>query len=149
MSRPETPIDEIVRDCLAVRVRLIGRAVTGIYDRAMSTHGVTVAQINLLAALGKIGPCPPSRLGELLQLERSTVSRNLDILLEKGWVRATSSDAKGVREVMLAPAGVLKVASIMADWRTAQAEASRLLGDSGMKAIRAVADSLWGAAGQH
>jgi hypothetical protein len=53
-----------------------------------------------------------------------------------------------VREVTLAPAGSKQLASIMADWRIAQTEASRLLGDSGVHAIRAVADSLWGAAGQ-
>ncbi|HEY2696925.1 MAG TPA: MarR family winged helix-turn-helix transcriptional regulator, partial [Pseudonocardiaceae bacterium] len=64
-------IDEVAGGCLAVRVRLISRALTGIYDGALGEHGVTIAQVNLLAALGKAGPCPPSRLGEILQLERS------------------------------------------------------------------------------
>ena len=72
-------VDEIAGNCLAVRVRLLGRAVTSLYDHALEEHGVSIAQINLLAALGKIGPCSPARIGEVLQLERSTVSRNLSL----------------------------------------------------------------------
>jgi DNA-binding MarR family transcriptional regulator len=135
-------VDEIVRDCLAVRVRLIGRAVTAIYDTALDGHGVTIAQVNLLAALGKVGPCQPSRLGDALQLERSTVSRNLNPLMSHGWVEAVSSDAKGVREVALSRAGQAKVESVMPAWRQAQRQAVELLDVQGVQAVQAVASSL-------
>jgi DNA-binding MarR family transcriptional regulator len=147
MKDSGSPSDEIVQNCLGVRVRLISRAVTSVYDRAVSGHGVTIAQISLMAVLGKFGPCAPSRLGELLQLERSTVSRNLDILMRNGWVQADSSDAKGVREVSLTSAGRQELESVMPAWRNAQAEAARLLGDAGVKSVRTVADTLWENAG--
>ena len=143
MKPSRSPIDEIVQDCLGVRVRLIGRAVSAVYDHAVSVHGVTIAQVSLMAVLGKVGPCPPSRLGEVLQLERSTVSRNLEILLRNGWVQADSSDAKGVREVSLTATGWQKLESVMPAWRRAQAEAARLLGDVGVQTVHTVADSLW------
>jgi DNA-binding MarR family transcriptional regulator len=132
---------------MAVRVRLIGRAVTGLYDRALDGHGVTIAQVNLLAALGKAGPCPPSRLGEVLQLERSTVSRNLRLLLEHGWIEATSSDAKGLREVALTRAGQTKVESVMPAWRQAQRQATELLGATSVTAIQAIAGDVGGLPG--
>jgi DNA-binding MarR family transcriptional regulator len=135
-------IDEIVRDCLAVRVRLIGRAVTGLYDGVLDGHGLTIAQVNLLAALGKVGPCPPSKLGDVLQLERSTVSRNLTLLLNHGWVEALSSDAKGVREVALTRAGRAKIESVMPEWRRAQRQAAQLLGTTGVKAVHRIASSM-------
>ncbi|MFC0547469.1 MarR family winged helix-turn-helix transcriptional regulator [Kutzneria chonburiensis] len=135
-------VDEIVDDCLAVRVRLIGRALTGLYDGALSGSGLTIAQVNLLAALGKAGPCPPSMLGEILQLERSTVSRNLNLLLNHGWIQAVSSDAKGIREVALTPAGHTKIKAVMPAWRRAQREASDLLGPAGAQAIRDIAAGL-------
>ncbi len=113
-------VDQIVSDCLAVRVRLIGRTVTAVYDGALEGHGLTIAQLNLLAALGKAGPCPPSMLGEVLQLERSTVSRNLNLLLRHGWIEAVSSDAKGMREVALTREGRAKIESVMPQWRKAQ-----------------------------
>jgi DNA-binding MarR family transcriptional regulator len=135
-------VEEIVRDCLAVRVRLIGRTVTGLYDGALDGHGVTIAQVNLLAALGKVGPCPPSKLGDVLQLERSTVSRNLNLLLNRGWIEAVSSDAKGIREVALTRAGQAKIESVMPEWRQAQRQAAQLLGTSGEKAVRGIASSM-------
>ncbi|MFS8098649.1 MarR family winged helix-turn-helix transcriptional regulator [Lentzea alba] len=136
------PVDEIVNDCLAVRVRLIGRAVTGIYDGALSGHGLTIAQVNLLAALGKVGPCPPSRLGEVLQLERSTVSRNLALLTKHGWIEAPSADAKGIRTVALTNEGRTKIESVMPVWRQAQREAKELVGAVGTTALRDIARDL-------
>jgi DNA-binding MarR family transcriptional regulator len=135
-------IDELARDCLALRVRLIGRAVTAVYDRAVEAHGLSIAQVNLLAALGKAGPCPPTKLGDVLQLERSTVSRNLNLLLKHGWVEAVSSDAKGVRDVALTPSGRRKIESVMPAWRKAQQQAAQLLGTEGVQAVRAMAGSL-------
>ncbi len=131
-----------MHDCLAVRVRLIGRTVTSLYDGALDRHGVTIAQVNLLAALGKAGPCPPSKLGDVLQLERSTVSRNLNLLLNRGWIEAVSSDAKGVREVTLARAGQAKIESVMPEWRQAQRQAAQLLRTTGETAVRGIASSI-------
>lgn len=135
-------VDQIVSDCLAVRVRLIGRTVTAVYDGALEGHGLTIAQLNLLAALGKAGPCPPSMLGEVLQLERSTVSRNLNLLLRHGWIEAVSSDAKGIREVTLTRDGRAKIEAVMPQWRKAQRQAAKLLGSEGVAAVRAIASSV-------
>ncbi|MFF3751471.1 MarR family winged helix-turn-helix transcriptional regulator [Streptomyces sp. NPDC002018] len=135
-------IDEIVGDCLAVRVRLIGRALTSLYDGALDGHGVTIAQVNLLAALGKVGPCAPSKLGEVLQLERSTVSRNLNLLLTHGWIEVLSSDAKGMREVALTRVGQAKIESVMPEWRQAQRKAAELLGVTGVNAVQSIANGM-------
>ena len=137
-----TAVDQIVGDCLAVRVRLIGRTVTAVYDGALEGHGLTIAQLNLLAAVGKAGPCPPSMLGEVLQLERSTVSRNLNLLLRHGWIEAVSSDAKGIREVALTREGRAKIESVMPQWRKAQRQAAKLLGPEGVTAVRGIASSV-------
>jgi DNA-binding MarR family transcriptional regulator len=135
-------VDQIVSDCLAVRVRLIGRTVTAVYDGALEGHGLTIAQLNLLAALGKAGPCPPSMLGEVLQLERSTVSRNLNLLLRHGWIEAVSSDAKGIREVALTREGRAKIESVMPQWRKAQRQAAKILGSDGVAAVHEIANSV-------
>ncbi|HEX3790312.1 MAG TPA: MarR family winged helix-turn-helix transcriptional regulator [Pseudonocardiaceae bacterium] len=135
-------VDEIVGDCVAVRTRLISRALTSLYDGALGGHGVTIAQLNLLAALGKAGPCPPSTLGDVLQLERSTVSRNLNLLLNHGWIEAVSSDAKGIREVALTGAGRAKIESVMPAWRQAQRQATELLGTTGVLAVREIASGM-------
>ncbi len=138
-----TPTREIIRDCLAVRVRLIARAVSSLYDEAVAAHGITIAQLNLLAALGEVGPCPPRKLGEVLQLERSTISRNLDLLMAKGLVEAVSSDAKGIREVILSSEGEKKIGAVLPNWRAAQKQACELLGMEGARALRDASGSIW------
>jgi DNA-binding MarR family transcriptional regulator len=135
-------VDEIVGNCLAVRVRMLGRAVTSLYDHALEEHGVSIAQVNLMAALGKMGPTSPARIGEVLQLERSTVSRNLSLLMKHGWVEAVSANAKGVREVALTASGRKKIEAVMPAWRMAQREAADLLGVGGVKAVRSLAASV-------
>lgn len=137
------PIREIISNCLAVRVRIVARAVSAVYEQAMAPHDVTIAQVNLLAALGEIGPCAPRLIGEVLQLERSTVSRNLDLLIQKGLVGALSSDAKGIREVALTQAGTEKIAAVLPDWRIAQKQAAHLLGHEGVKAVHDASASVW------
>lgn len=109
----------------------------------MADHGVTIAQVNMLTAMALLGPCAPSKIGEVIQLERSTVSRSLDLLMKKKLVEAVSSDAKGVREVGLTAAGREKVDAVLPDWRAAQAKASRLLGTAGVKAVHEAAASVW------
>jgi len=134
---------EIVKNCMAVRIRLIARAVSSLYDEAIASHKVTIAQLIMLAALGEIGPCAPRKLGEVLQLERSTVSRNLDLLMAKDLVKAVSSDAKGVREVTLSSKGQLKIEAALPDWRLAQKQVFDLLGTEGSQAIRDASASIW------
>ena len=81
-------------------------------------------------------------LGEVLQLERSTVSRNLNLLLRHGWIEAVSSDAKGIREVALTRDGRAKIESVMPQWRKAQRQAAKLLGSEGVTAVREIASTV-------
>ena len=143
MNPRRSSVDEIACDCLAARVRVIGRTVTAIYEEALRPHGLTIAQVNLLAALGTAGPCAPTRLAEVVQIERSTMTRNLAALLKSRWVRATAHDAKGVREVELTTAGVKKIDSVLTDWRKAQRETVHLIGTPGVQALREVAGRVW------
>ncbi len=134
---------EIINNCLAMRVRVVARSVSAIYEQAMASHDVTIAQVNMLTALGEIGVCPPGKVGEVLQLERSTVSRNLDLLIQKGLVEAVSSDAKGIREVALTAAGEEKIEAVLPDWRAAQKQAGKLLGPEGVGAVHKASASVW------
>jgi DNA-binding MarR family transcriptional regulator len=138
-----SPIEEIGRDSLAVRVRLLSRSVSAIFDQALSIYGVTIAQVNLLTALGQVGPCAPRKLGEVLQLERSTLSRNLELLIAKGLVVAIFSDLKGIREVAVTNTGHQKIDALLPDWRAAQKKAHQLLGRAGVRAVYDATASIW------
>jgi DNA-binding MarR family transcriptional regulator len=131
-------------DCLASKARMTARAITAIYDRALAHHGLTAGQLNLLAAIAGHGPCAPSALGDALVMERSTVSRNLAVLLGHGWIEAAESDGKGVRTVVITAAGTARLTEAMPGWSRAQAEARRLLGPDGVAAMHAVSAAIRG-----
>jgi DNA-binding MarR family transcriptional regulator len=138
-----TAVREIIDNCLALRVRIVARSVSAIFEQAMASHDVTIAQVNMLTALSKAGPCAPGKIGDVLQLERSTVSRNIELLIKKGLVEAVSSDAKGIREVALSVAGHEKIEAVLPDWRAAQKQAGALLGPVGVDSIHKASASVW------
>ena len=83
--------DLIASECLAVRVRLLSRTITGIYDEALRPLGLTVGQMNILVVVAKRGPVSPGEVARRLNMEKSTVSRNIDRMAKRGWLTVSES----------------------------------------------------------
>src|SRR5215510_15594341 len=79
-------IDTIARTCIAVRLRLLNRVVTNIYDDALRPHGLRVSQLNILIATAKLGLARPAKVCEILQLDISTLSRSIKPLQKHRWL---------------------------------------------------------------
>ena len=77
-------LDRIAGDCIAVRVRLINRVVTAIYDEALRPHGLRVSQANILVAVARKGEARPADICRLLRLEKSTLSRDVEVMKAQG-----------------------------------------------------------------
>ena len=76
--------DIIAADCLSVRVRLLSRTITAIYDDALRPLGLTAGQLNVLVVIAKRGPISPGEIARRLNMEKSTVSRNLARMRDNG-----------------------------------------------------------------
>ena len=118
----------IASECLSVRVRRLGRVITRIYDAALAPHGVSTAQLNLLAAIAAGGGARPGDLTRLLDLEKSTLSRDLKRMEQLGWVRSDAALPRGGRFVNLTPAGSRLLIEVRDAWEKAQAAAEAELG---------------------
>ncbi|MBK7404289.1 MAG: winged helix-turn-helix transcriptional regulator [Phycisphaerales bacterium] len=138
---------EMAGACLAVRARLVSRWLTAIYEHAGEEIDLTVPQGNILAAVGSMGECTPLRLGEVLSLERSTVSRNIVPLVERGLFGDESNEAGRVRRGWLTPAGERMLERLLPAWRNAQREAADLLGADGVAALHQLSELFWGRGG--
>jgi DNA-binding MarR family transcriptional regulator len=143
MMKNISAVREMFDNCTASRVRLIARSVSSIYDQAVARHGVTIAQVNLLVTLADFGPSTLRKIGAFLRLERSTMSRNLDLLMKRGLVEAISSNARGIREVAITPVGLDMIEVVLPDWRAAQMQAAQLLGQDGMVLVNETVSSIW------
>ena len=87
-ERASKQVDRIAANCIAVRLRLLNRVVTNLYDAALRPLGLKVSQMNVLVAVAKLGVARPARVSELLHLDLSTLSRNVDRMMARGWLEA-------------------------------------------------------------
>ena len=92
LQRGSDAHDVMARECLVARLRMLNREVTGYYDDALRPLGVKVSQTNVLTAIAKLQPVGPGVIGELLHIEKSTLSRNLERLRSRGWLRVSAGD---------------------------------------------------------
>src|SRR5246127_4856554 len=85
-------IDTIARTCIAVRLRLLNRVVTNLYDDALRPLGLKVSQLNVLVVTAKLGLAQPAKVCDLLQLDTSTLSRNVERMRAKGWLEVVPGE---------------------------------------------------------
>lgn len=149
MKHATAAIDEIADGCIAFRARILGRAISAIYDQTLAPCGMTISQVNILVFVGKVGGATPALIGEKMAMEKSTVSRNLKGLIDDGLLEAQISQAERVRGVRLSAKGRRRVEAVLPDWREAQRQAAELLGERGAGAIASIGNRLLGPVPTH
>ena len=141
-AAPDPELRRIGQQCLARKIRQASRGLSALYDAALRGHGLKVSQMNVLVAVGALGAPGPAALVKALDLEKSTVSRNVERLVASGWLEAVNEDEgrKVCYRLTRTGRGVLERA--LPDWEDAQAEARRRLGSAGLAALTALAGAL-------
>jgi DNA-binding MarR family transcriptional regulator len=134
---------QMAEECLAIRVRLLGRRLSRIYDGALRPLGLTVAQLNLLSVIEVIGSAPAGRVADLLAMEISTLSRNARIMESEGWITIERAERGNGRILRLTSEGLQKLREAKPAWEAAQLEARELLGERGALELKRLGDSVW------
>src|SRR5262245_42868966 len=98
-------IDTIARACIAVRLRLLNRVVTNLYDDALRPLGLKVSQLNILVVTAKLGLTRTAEVCETLQLDTSTLSRNVKPLQAHGWLEVVPEEDARAQPFRLTPKG--------------------------------------------
>ncbi len=128
--------------CLATRVRQLSRIVTRLYDDALRPLGITASQYTLLAQLAARDGITAVEIGHELDIEKSTLSRNLKRLLALGHIIMDPPAGRRGRGLHLTPKGQEVLVEAYPIWRDAQSRATTILGAS----TRGVLDDLLGQA---
>jgi DNA-binding MarR family transcriptional regulator len=110
--------------------------VTNLYDEALRPFELRVSQLNLLAAAAAGEATRPAELCRRLDLDPSTLSRNLQILRRRGWIEflEDSGDARA-QPFRVTARGRDLIDSAHAAWRLAQQQAELLLGAETLAAL--------------
>jgi DNA-binding MarR family transcriptional regulator len=143
MDKPtSSSIDTIARNCIAVRLRLLNRVVTNLYDDALRPLGLKVSQLNLLVVTAKLGLARPAQVCEILQLDASTLSRNVERMRAHGWLEVVPEEDARAQPFRLTPQGRRLIEKAVPAWEQAQRQASELLGEEGIALLDRAARKL-------
>lgn len=128
----------VAEQCLGLRSRKLCRMVTRIFDEALRELNLTATQFTLLAATAVKVSVRAGDLAAYLDMEKSTLSRNLNRLTERGLlVLAPGADARE-RQVSLTAAGEETLAQAFPAWQLAQEDVTALLGKEARTSLDAM-----------
>ena len=116
------------------------RRVAQRYDVEVGQVGLKGTQYSLLSYVIKLGPIRPVDLAEAMNVDASTLSRNLKPLVAAGWLmQEAGADARS-RLVRATDAGREKRVEAQRRWRVAQEGLNAALGPQRVIALHALID---------
>jgi DNA-binding MarR family transcriptional regulator len=131
-------MNETSPTCICIAIRKASRKLSARYDEALAPTGMNIAQFSLLRKLRRHGALSLTALGELVELDRSTLGRNLRVLEKMGLV--TLGPGKDQRESVatLTAEGRDRLALGDPLWDQAQADIADRIGADGVARIEAL-----------
>ena len=125
--------------CTCGRLRMLARRLTRIYDAHLACEGIKVTQYSLLVNISR-GEKTLSELAAAMDMERTTLTRNLEPLETQGWVKTRSGRDPRSRVVAISDSGRRKIETVLPLWRKAQREVAATLGESHLGALHQEVD---------
>jgi DNA-binding MarR family transcriptional regulator len=145
MEKTTSAVDTIARECIAVRLRSLNRVITNLYDDELRPLGLKASQLNILIATAKLGLTRPARVCEILQLDASTLSRNVERMRSNGWLEVVPGEDARTQPFRVTPTGRRLIEKAFPAWRKAQRAACQLLGEEGIALLNKASNTQRGA----
>jgi DNA-binding MarR family transcriptional regulator len=114
--------------CVAFNLRKASQAVSRVYAREMQDSPLRGPLFALMMTIYRRGSATITALAEDIGLDRTTLTRNLKPLEQKGLIQIERLTANR-KEITLLPEGEAAVHAALKCWRKAQAKVVRQLGE--------------------
>jgi DNA-binding MarR family transcriptional regulator len=128
--------------CICIAVRKASRKLTARYDAALLPVGINLAQYSLLRNIMRHQPVSLTRLAEIVELDRSTLGRNMRVLQRMGLATIMPGDDLREATLSLTEAGQQKLTRAIPLWEATQDEIRQRLGLAGAAQLEALLGSL-------
>lgn len=133
-----------LKGCTNLKLRQLTRMVTRHYDRYVAETGLKNTQYALLSHVVRLGPIQPGDLARRMQMDASTLTRNLQPLAAQGLlVVGAGKDARS-RLVEATAAGRTKRTEGQRAWKEAQVALNERLGIQRIAALHELLDTCIG-----
>lgn len=122
-------------DCIGFNLRKANRAVSQLYDDMLRPTGIRGTQYSLLVALKIMGPVLVTELAEKIVMDRTTLSRNLEVMEKQGLVSVAPGEDRRTRWVTITELGSAVLLDAYPLWQHAQAKVKEHMGEERFQAI--------------
>lgn len=122
--------------CTCAALRRTTRRLTQAYDECLKPTGLRLSQYSVLANLAQAKDPSITDLAEILEMDRTTLTRNLRPLQKAGWVRIGPGSDGRSRIVVLTEEGRRVLDAARPVWREAETAVRSRLGPDGGRALR-------------
>lgn len=124
--------------CTNFKLRQLTRVVSRHYDAHVAPSGLKMTQYSLLSHVLRLGPVRPVDLALAMNVDASTLTRNLKPLILGGWLTQGEGPDARSRLISLTDAGRTKRTEAQQYWRAAQLSLNDRLGVERVVALHAL-----------
>lgn len=115
--------------CLCGSIRRISRAITQLYEDALRPYGVRATQLTILQTLSRAGDVPQRKLGEMLAMDSTSLTRTLRIMRGKGWILERLGKDRREHLLRLSEGGEKELEHVLPAWEKVQSGLRLQLGE--------------------
>lgn len=133
---------DISENCAAIRTRMAARLVSRYFDDALRPLNLKNTQLSLLVALKVGAPDSISAFADRMGIERTTLTRNLQLLDKKGLIEVGPEGYRRARAMTLLPKGQAILEKALPLWREAQDVIEGKLGADQWQVSKAALENL-------
>src|SRR5579863_8563106 len=108
--------------CVGGCVRKLNRMVSAIYDGALANAGLKTSQFSVLVSVANRKQARPAELIKHLQLDESTLSRNVERMCARGWLRLVQDADRRSHLIEVTDNDQALIRKCLPAWQKAQAE---------------------------
>ncbi len=118
-------------------MRKSARKITQFYENSLREAGIKPTQFSILAALANTGPIQLTQLADRLVLERTSLTRNLNVLERNTWIDIQPGEEDSrQRVVSLTRNGYKQLDHAIPYWQKAQKAIARDMGQDTITGLR-------------
>ncbi|WP_432718463.1 MarR family winged helix-turn-helix transcriptional regulator [Pectinatus frisingensis] len=116
--------------CNCMNLRRASRAITQFYDDTLKPSGLTVTQLSLLRHLGMLKTATISELAKMVQIDRTTLNRNMKPLIREGFIDIRRGKDSRTRQIALTAQGKNAAIRGWKLWEVAQKTIKEYMGNN-------------------
>lgn len=136
----DAPDFECCKDCIGFNLRKATRSISQFYDELLRPVGIRGTQYSLLVSLQMSGTITVTQLAENVVMDRTTLTRNLEVLEKQGFVDVTPGVDRRTRMVTITEDGSTILDKAYPLWQQAQSRIKAIMGE---EELHGLLDSLF------